>query len=257
MPVSLLVGDAEMLAGENMRRQKLRQIPVDRVISIGVPLILSLFCLILGYSIKNIPFQVLGWGSAFLTIVFTYLEYKLPQKHPVKGYKILQEAGDPIEEIIGLLKNVKQEDEIYSVATVPSYPDYETAYIEAVCRACAGVSQNGIFCLRIIANQEKRKEMRDMYDEMSNFRGIYAPLKEHQAKIKVIKMDKPLGVDTLLIAQKNSKIALLGIKEASPNSYFNELQGQHINRGNTYVFENDNVADSLYKYYVNFISEEI
>ena len=240
-----------------MRRQKLRQLPVDRLISIGVPFILSIICLIFGYYKQNIPLQILGWGSAFLTIVFTYLEYKLPQKHPVKGYNILQEAGDPIEEIIGLLKNVKQGDEIYSVATVPSYPDYETAYIEAVCRACAGVSRDGILCLRIISNQEKRQEMRDMYNEMSSFKGIYSPLKQHQAMIKVIKMDKPLGVDPLLIAQKNSKIALLGVKEASPNSYFNGLQGQHINRGKTYVFENDNITDSLYKYYVNFISEEI
>ena len=240
-----------------MRRQKLKQIPVDRVISIGVPFVLSIICLIYGYSAKNIPLQILGWGSAFLTIMFAYLEYKLPPKHSVKGYNILQEAGDPFEQIIGLLKNVKQGDEIYSVATVPSYPDYEKAYVEAVCRACEGVSQNKILCLRIITNQDKRKEMKKMYDEMSNFKGIYAPLIKHKEKIKVIKMDKPFGIDPLLIAQRNSKVALLGIKEAAPNSYFNGVQGSHINRGNTYIFENDNVAESLYKYYVNFINEEI
>lgn len=233
-------------------------VPFDRLLCILVPLISSIICLFLGYrENQNIPLQILGWGSAYLTIVFSYLEYKFSRQGLGKTYEVLQESGDPIQKIIGLLNDVKSGDEIYSVATVPSYPDYENAYIEAVERACTGASQSGFLCLRIISNQKKRPEMKTMYEEMSNFKGKYSCLHAHRERIRVVGMDMPFGIDPLVIANKTSTVGLLGIKEAAPNSYFSNMIGRHIDRGRTYVFRNDDIANSLYSFFATFMDGEI
>ncbi len=236
------------------------KITIERLITVGIPLLVSVVGLILGYdadkeTFYKIPLQIIGWGSANLTIIFIYLEYQF-SKEKIKPYETLQKRGDPIKIIIKILEDVQPGDEIYSIDTVQSYPDYEKAYINAVKKACSTKEDTGFICLRIISNQSKRCEMREMYKNMTEYNDIYAPLKEYDKKIKVIKMDKPIGIDPLLIAKEKSKIALLGIKEAGPNSYFNGFRGKHINHGKTYIFENDDIAESIYNYFLNFISEE-
>ena len=239
----------------------LNKIEANQILVVGVPLVISIVAMILGYSGDDkewegkISLIILGWGSAFLTVLFAYLEFQFSGHSLSHKYKILQRKGDAFSQVINFLNSAKPGDELFSVATVPASDDYEALLVKKVLELCSSTSNNTVFT-RIITNT-KIQALQDLADNMINKdHPIYGELSPYIAtnKIKILTAHEPSGLDLIFIAGENRKKTLLGIKEESPDLYFNGY-GMHISRGKTYIFEDDPFSESIHNYFEKFIKQ--
>ena len=235
------------------------KIEPEQIIVVGIPLTISLVTMILGYKGEDSPpLIILGWGSAFLTVLFAYLEMKFSNYSFGHRYKILQKKGDIFSQVIKFLNTAKAGDELFAIATVPASEEYEKILVKKVLELCGASNNNNTVFTRIITNTKNQKLKQLAYNMIDSQHPIYGGLSPYikSNKIKVLMSQEPHGLDLILIAGQDHKKTLLGVKEESPEFYFNGA-GMHISRGKTYVFENDPFSASIHNYFEKFLKQAI
>lgn len=239
------------------------KVSMSRIIAIGVPLVLTVICLVAGYTPdqNSIPLVIMGWGSLFLTILVVYHEWyneeflkAIKQSH---SYEVMQQKYVPVlMQIEALVSSVEKGEEIFSTATFPLSEDYEIKLVKKVVElAEAQPSSKQTIFTRIISNASNSvisdwiKKIRDPQHP------VYSKLHKYiqDDRVKIYTRNQPAGLDLLMIAGERRKIVLIGVKEESPDQYSNNYFAKLISRGNTFVFQNDDMADSIYNYYGKFI----
>ena len=124
----------------------------EQLIIVGIPLFITLGSMIFGYMKDSTPFIILGWGSAFLTVLLTYLEIKFSKYSFGHRYKILSKKGDAFLPVIAFLNTAKVGDELFAIATVPASEEYEKLLVKKVLELCGASNNNSIIFTRIITN---------------------------------------------------------------------------------------------------------
>ncbi len=107
-------------------------IPIHLLLTVGVPALISLICLLLGYADKtnSVPGLILGWGALFLTIIAAYLEWYVSQLRAAfrrdTTYEIAQRKTPPVlHQVEGVVQSAREGEEIFATATFRLSPDYE------------------------------------------------------------------------------------------------------------------------------------
>lgn len=238
-------------------------IPSSRIIAIGAPLLLSAIALVKGYNPDphQIPWVVLGWGSLFLGIMIAYHEWSfekfvriVSRRH---SYEVMQLKYIPVlTQIESLVQSAEAGDEIFSTATFPLSEDYERKLIHKVVEL-ANAGQGETVFTRIISNTQDdgiRAWIAQIKDPnhpvYSTLHGLITT-----GRVKIYTQHDPIGLDLLMIAGQKRKTVLIGVKEEHPSQYLNNHFARLIPRGRTFLFENDDLANSIYCYYGKFICE--
>lgn len=238
-------------------------IPIHLLITVGIPALISLVCLLGGYGgdPNSVPLLILGWGAFFLTIGVGYLEWYVHQLRSVfrtdTSYEIAQRKTTPVlHQVEGIVLSAQEGEEIFATATFPLSQDYEQKLVAKVL-ALASAAKNGAQTVftRVISNSNDAAMQTWLNKMKSSTDSLYSQLHPliQSGQVKIYWTDHPVGLDILMVAGARRKTVLLGIKEEPPDLYLNGFHGQFISRGTTFIFEDDAVADSIYNYYAKFI----
>lgn len=239
------------------------EIRISRIIAVGAPLVLSIVCLLLGYGPRQdrLPLVIMGWGSVFLTILVAYHEWyqaiflrAIKQRHQ---YGIMQERNIPVlMQIKGLIGSAKPGEEIFSTATFRFSKEYEEELVDKIVELASAASADGQTVFTRILSNASKPAIKQWINEIKDpNHEIYSRLHEYvkSGLVRIYTCGEAVGLDLLMLAGENRKVAVIGVKEESPEQYANNYFAKLISRGNTFVFENDAMAESIYNYYGRFI----
>jgi len=161
-----------------------------------------------------------------------------------------------LHQIEGLVQSAKKGEEIFATATFPLSKDYEKKLIDKVLAlAKLSTDKSEAVFTRVISNVGEPAIKTWVAQMKDSSNQLYGKLHPFMAcgQVRIYLTDHPVGMDILMVAGPTRKTVLLGIKEEPADVYLNPTQGQLISRGNTFIFESDSFADSIYSYYAKFI----